>query len=105
MKFKKILSSPLVYVIAAYVAGVLAFWAQAAVARGSLVPGTIESTALLIVLTLTMVIGPILGFSLAVWHLVHKVRFTESLIGLLVSLPLLLIVMGVVVGTLRARLG
>ena len=91
VKFNNIFSSPIAYVTAAYLAALLALQAQEAVVRGLLIPGTIESNALGILLMSLMAIGPIAGVVLALWHIFHKVRLIESVLALIVAIPLLLI--------------
>jgi hypothetical protein len=91
VKFNHIFSSPVAYVAAAYLAALSALQAQEAVGRGFLIPGTIESNALGILLMSLMAIGPIAGVGLALWHIIHKVRLIESVLALLVAIPLLLI--------------
>jgi hypothetical protein len=50
VKLNKIFSSPVTYIAAAYLAGLLALQAQEAVVRDFLIPGTIEFNVLVIVL-------------------------------------------------------
>lgn len=65
MNFKKIFSSPITYVAADYPAAEMCQKASDAVTAGRLIPGTIQSDALGMVLIPMMAIGPITGVSLA----------------------------------------
>lgn len=80
VNFKKIFSSPITYVAAGYLAAEMCQKASDAVTAGRLIPGTIQSDALGMVLIPMMAIGPITGVSLAVWHSIHRVRLMESIL-------------------------
>jgi LytS/YehU family sensor histidine kinase len=88
---KKIISSPVTYTAIGYLAVVFSLLVQTALSAGYLIPGTIQSTVLGIVLVPLMALGPVVGVGLGIRHLMHRMRFVESILALAAAIPLLLL--------------
>ena len=91
MKGKALLSSPILYAAAGYLALYLTSFAQEAVMRGSLIPGSFASNGLAIVLMSSAFFGPLVALVMGVRYLIRKERLGESFVAILASIPLLLL--------------
>ena len=85
------LSSPIVFVGAGYLALCMAGYAQDAVLRGTLVPGSIVSNGLALILMSIAFFGPVMGLFCGLRNIIGRKRLVESIVAVFCSIPFLLL--------------